>query len=109
VDDLRLEFASHVLAWPDVTTKYMFGSITYLVKGRLFAFLDDDNIVITQLDEDSRQALASEYEAYPFQSKGKPVGNWMQVSVNDQPELYEIMKFVRSSYQAACLKSKQGK
>lgn len=107
MDDLRLEFESQVLEWPRITTKYMFGSITYLAGGKLFAFLDDEYVVITQLDGDARQILESEHEAYPFESKDKPVGGWVKVAISDSAELADIVPFIQKSYEVALKKSQE--
>ena len=82
MEDFRQELEAHVLQWPDVTSKYMFGCLAYMVRGKMFAFINEDDLVINNLDSTSRQALAETHEAFPFESKGKPVGSWMQVSVN---------------------------
>lgn len=103
--DLRLAFESEVLSWPHVTTRFMFGCLVYMAKGKLFAFLVDDSIVITRLDEASREALSAEYEAFAFESKGKTIGGWMQVVVADESELAEIIDYVRKSYEATLAKA----
>ncbi|TET21566.1 MAG: hypothetical protein E3J71_09400 [Candidatus Stahlbacteria bacterium] len=103
--DLRLAFESEVLSWPHVTTRFMFGCLAYMLKGKLFAFFVDDSVVITQLDNESRESLAAEHEAFAFESKGKTIGGWMQVVVADCSELEEIMDYVRKSYAAALAKA----
>lgn len=104
MEDVRLEFEARVITWPDVTTKFMFGSLAYMAKGKLFAFLVDDGVVITQLDEASRETLAAEHEAFQFESRGKPVGGWMQVVINDESELDDLMDYVRKSYDTVLAK-----
>ena len=105
MEGVRLEFEARVITWPDVTTKFMFGCLAYMAKGKLFAFLVDDGVVITQLDEASRETLAAEHEAFQFESRGKPVGGWMQVVVADCSELEEILPYVRKSYEVALAKA----
>jgi len=105
--ELRSEFEAQVLEWPDVTSKYMFGCLAYLARGKMFVFINEEDLVINNLDSTSRQAIAETHEAFPFESKGKPVGGWMQVSVNDEAELSEIIDFVRTSYEAALRKSRE--
>jgi hypothetical protein len=104
-DDLRLEFESIVMDWVHVTRKYMFGSHAYLVRGRLFAFLVEDGVIITSLSASSRERLTELLEAFPFESKGKPVGGWMRAIVNDDSDLETIMPYVRESYEASLAKA----
>ncbi len=104
MDNLRLEFESRVLSWPHVTTRFMFGCLAYLARGKLFAFLVDESVVITRLDEDSRQRLAAGHEAFAFRSKGKSIGGWIQVAVADESDLNGLTPYLRRSYEKTLVK-----
>jgi len=103
---IRPGLEENVLSWSHVTTRFMFGCLAYLARGKLFAFLVDESVVITRLDEDSRQRLAAGHEAFAFRSKGKSIGDWIQVVVTDEAELDDLMDYVRKSYEAALKKTK---
>jgi hypothetical protein len=105
MEDLRLEFEAYVRQWPDVVSKFMFGCLAYLARGKLFSFIFEDNLVITNLDAESREELTDSHEAFPFEFKGKPLGGWMQVVVADESELDDLMPYVRKSYEAALAKA----
>ena len=98
---LREAFEKHVLYWPKVTTRRMFGCPAYLVDGRLFAFLVTGGVVITQLRLKDRQLLAEENTTEPFKAGERTIERWTQVAVDDPKALGRIMGFVRTSYQTA--------
>jgi len=101
---IRTILENQLFSWPYVTSKYMFGCFVYLVKGKLFAFINDDDLVITNLDETSREAITESLEAFPFESKGKFIGGWIEVVVSDESELTSVIEYVRKSYEAALAK-----
>lgn len=101
---IRSGLEEYVLSWPRVTTRFMFGCLAYMAKGKLFAFVQNESLVLTNIDEASREAIASCHEAFPFESKGKTVGGWLEVVISDESELADIMPYVRKSYEAALAK-----
>lgn len=105
--DIRLALESEVLSWPHVTTRFMFGCLAYLARGKLFAFIQDESVVLTNIDEASRVAVTGSFEAFAFESKGKPVGGWLEVVISDEAELEDLMPYVRQSYEAALKKSRE--
>lgn len=96
-----MEFETWVLSWPHVTTRFMFGCPAYLAKGKLFAILITDGIVITRLDEMTREKFASEREAVPFQAGSKLIKTWSHVPISGEEDLHELVCYVKQSYQAA--------
>ena len=102
---IRGALEEYVLSWPLVTIRFMFGCLAYMAKGKLFAFISDEGLVITNLDAESREALTESHEAFPFLFKDKPLGGWMQVIVAEETEIEGIMSYVRQSYEAALAKA----
>ena len=102
--DFRSIFEYEVLSWPHVTSKFMFGCLAYMVKGKLFAFIQQESVVLTNIDDESRETLAACHEAFPFESKGKTIGCWFEVVISDESELSDIISYVRKSYENALAK-----
>jgi TfoX/Sxy family transcriptional regulator of competence genes len=103
--DVRLALESEVLSWPHITTRFMFGCLAYLARGKLFAFIQDESVVLTSIGEVSRAAVTESFEAFAFESKGKPVGSWIEVVISDEAELGELMPYVRESYENSLAKA----
>lgn len=102
--DFMSVFGEEVLSWPQVTSKFMFGCLAYLAKGKLFAFVQNESIVLTCIDDEAREELTAGHEAFAFESSGKTVGGWLQVVISDESELTDILPYVRKSYEAAFAK-----
>lgn len=98
---LREAFEKHVLYWPQVTTRRMFGCPAYLADGRLFAFLVTGGVVITQLRLKDKQMLAEENQTEPFKAGERVIERWTTVFVPEPKALGRVMAFVRTSYQTA--------
>lgn len=77
--DLRTGFEDRVLGWPQVTKNKQFGCPCYEAKGKLFAFLVTDGVVLTQLLEGDREALRAKHRAAAFGSEGRKIQKWVQV------------------------------
>lgn len=99
--ELRELFELEVLHWPQVTTRRMFGCPSYQVEGRLFAFLVDEGIVLTQLRQAEREALGEHQLTAEFQTGDRPIQHWIQVTVVNKRDLGYVMPFVRKSYEIA--------
>ena len=99
--EIRAAFEGHVLSWPEVTTKKMFGCPCYQANKKLFAFLVIGGVVITKLSEPDRQSLSNDFQTVPFQAGKKTVKNWPRVSIQDKAELNTIISYVEKSYDTA--------
>jgi hypothetical protein len=99
--ELRETFERHILTWPQVTTRTMFGCPAYLADRRLFAFLVTEGIVITQLHTPDREALGKIYTTEPFQVRERTIERWITVFI-PEPEAYaRVMPYVKKSHQIA--------
>jgi hypothetical protein len=97
--EIRKAFEEEVLRWPEVTTRPMFGCPSYQAAGRLFAFLVDEGIVITQLLKAERDALARRHELGEFKAGERVIGGWARVTVGNPRELAQVLSYVRASYE----------
>ena len=98
---IRLAFEKRLLKWPKVNIKKMFGCPCYQVNKKLFAFLVDQGVVITQLEQLEREALSSKFVAAPFKAGRKVVQNWLRIPIKDKQDLSRILRFVKKSYENA--------
>lgn len=99
--DLRRVFEKEVLSWPEVSTKRMFGCPCYQADKKPFAFLVTDGLVITQLSDHDREALAGKHETGPFRAGKRTIKAWPRISVRSNTELAELVPYVRKSYENA--------
>jgi len=83
----------------------MFGCPCYQAKGKLFAFLVTNGVVITQLQQVDRDELASQHQTTFFQAGKKIVKNWIRLSIKNKKDLDSVMPFVKKSYEEALLKT----
>jgi len=99
--EIRLTFEEEILAWPEVTTRKMFGCPCYKADNKLFAFLVTGGVVLTKLSEPDRETLSNSFDTEPFQAGKKTIKNWPRVTVQDKSELPKIITFVEKSYKTA--------
>jgi len=99
--DLRKAFEGRVLRWAEVSTKKMFGCPCYQARGKLFAFLVTNGIVITQLAGTDREALSKRYPTSAFRAGKKTVPRWVRLSLKKSRDMDGLIPFVRKSYEAA--------
>ncbi|WP_267640650.1 hypothetical protein [Haloarchaeobius amylolyticus] len=89
---------SVVGSWDGVESGRMFGLPSFTVEDRLFALVDADRLVITNLTEAGREELASRAPVEPFVTDGLTVARWAVVSLAD---LDVAEPYLRRSYEAA--------
>ena len=99
--DFRKGFESRIDGWPEVSQKKMFGVLSYLAGGKMFAFLVTDGLVITNLNQEEREAIAERYESESFQAGSRKVGSWLKVSLASQADIQDLLPAVKVSYHAA--------
>ena len=99
--DFRRSFESRIDGWPDVSQKKMFGVLNYLAGGKMFAFLVTDGLVITNLSQQEREAIADRYESESFQAGNRRVGSWLKVTLASLADILDLLPAVKVSYHAA--------
>jgi TfoX/Sxy family transcriptional regulator of competence genes len=98
---LREQFEDIVLQWPDVTKKKMFGSPTYSARGRIFAMLVNGGIILSQLDDEKKEALLSGPDAEYFVAHGRVIKKWVLIRIQNSADIEQFISFIEASYAAA--------
>ena len=98
---LRTAFEAHVMSWPLVSTRKMFGCPSYKAGDKLFAFLVSNAVVLTRLDAAARAELSGVFGARPFSAGNRTMVGWSEIPIAETTILAEVMPYVRVSYQAA--------
>jgi hypothetical protein len=96
--ELRRKLEEKVLNWPDVTAKKMFGSPSYFVKGKLFAFVITEGVVITNLRKEEREKIPTSHQTSPFTAYGKTMKKWVKLET-DADNLESIIPYIAKSYE----------
>ncbi|HNT78591.1 MAG TPA: TfoX/Sxy family protein [Anaerolineae bacterium] len=98
---LREALEAQVLHWPEVSARRMFGCPAYTADGRLFVFVVNEGLVLTQLRLHDRQILAEEFAVEPFKAGERVLNHWLKVAVTDLEKLPRLRRFVQRSYEEA--------
>lgn len=75
---------SHLLSWPGVSVRRMFGADCFLTNGRMFAFAYERGLVLKVPQEHYHEALALP-AVIPFTMRGIPFGKWARFPDDDFP------------------------
>lgn len=96
----------HVLQWPGVAKRKIFGHDGYYVEGRLFAFVGDRGIVLKPPTEEHAavRALDGAEGWSPDPGADRSKANWIEVPCRDEdavdtliPHLAHAMTFIRTA------------
>lgn len=87
-------------SWPNVSSKTMFGRLSFLTHDTLFAFIDEQTLVLTEVGPETRLALTRDHGAHPFRAGARVVYNWLAVPV-DLDDLEPLVDPLSESYEAA--------
>ena len=88
---------NHLLAWGDVTSRWMFGGVAYSVRGKMFAVFMDGFLGAKLPDEIRAQALAQGV-ASPFRPTGRPFGQWVQFPLTSEGGVSAIISWIEAAY-----------
>lgn len=99
--ELRETFEKIVLQWPDVESKMLFGSPSYVTRETSFAMLVTGGFILTQLDEARKTALLADFGAEYYVGHGRVMKNWVLVRIRDPGEIARFVPFIEASYAAA--------
>lgn len=90
-----------IRAMPEVTTKRMFGAEAFFTRGRMFAFLFDDSIVL-KLPESERQTVLDTRAARPFLTGERaPFGRWVEATVHGSVTASSAIRLAASAHALA--------
>lgn len=97
-DQERQRIAAAALSLPDVTAQRMFGADTYLVQGKMFAFLTDDRLVV-KLTPDHGAELLRRGVATRFTHLGNRFGDWIAVLTDAPEDIGRATDLLNSAYE----------
>ena len=95
------EILARMMGWRNVEPRRMFGCDAYLVGGRLFAFFQDEGVVV-KVPSPRREQLLTDARAVPFTPRsGVPFGNWLHLGLADPTDAAFALPAVEESYRQA--------
>ncbi len=83
------------MSWPDVSLRRMFGSDCFLARGRMFAFVMEEGVVL-KLPEERYQEALSLPGVEPFTMRGVPFGKWARFPAG---EAGSPLPWLRAAYE----------
>jgi hypothetical protein len=89
-----------VLGWPDVTAEKLFGCPSYRAAGKLFAFVSDEGLVLTNLTEPERAKADAELGPEPAVELAGRSAKWRFVAVGEE-DAAQVAPFLRMAYERA--------
>ncbi len=87
------DLLAEAMSWPEVSPRRMFGADCSLARGRMFAFVWQDGLVLKLPEERYREALALP-GVQPFTMRGVPFGRWAQFPEADA----SLLPWLRAAY-----------
>jgi TfoX/Sxy family transcriptional regulator of competence genes len=95
--EIQSELDGHLLPWPDVSARKMFGALVYMVDGKMFAMLSEGTVAMKLPDQVRARALTLAGVS-PFRPMGRSFGRWVQFLVlleDDVPVLTPWLESAR--------------
>ena len=107
--EIQSELDGHLLPWPDVSARKMFGALVYMVDGKMFAIVHDQWLAI-KVPQDHMAQLLEEPGARPFSSRqGIRFGDWVQLPLPEPAQAAGYLGWLDRSYQRARAARPSGK
>lgn len=98
-EELREKVEADMLAREEVSTRSMFGTVSYLVRGRMFAFWVGDGLV-AKVPDRTRQELLDRKAGVVFQGpQGRGFGEWLHLPLGKDEDLEACSAAARESYE----------
>jgi hypothetical protein len=90
-----------MMGWANVEPRRMFGCDAYLVGGRLFAFFQDDGVVV-KVPSLRREELLVDARVAPFTPRsGARFGEWIELRLSSPGDAAFALAAVEESYREA--------
>ena len=87
-----------MMVWANVEPRRMFGCDAYLVGGRLFAFFQDEGVVV-KVPSPWREELLADARVAPFTVRqGARFGDWLHVRLSGPADAAFALPAVEESY-----------
>ncbi len=98
---LRKQVEADILARSEVKPQDMMGTISYFVRGRMFAFWVADGLV-AKLPDKVRQAFLDQQQATLFQGpQGRSTDDWTRFSLEKKDDLEPALAAAKAAYEHA--------
>jgi hypothetical protein len=95
------EIVARMMGWANVEPRRMFGTDCYLVGGRLFAFFQDEGVVV-KVPSARREELLADARVAPFtMSQGARFGDWIHLRLFGPTDAAFALAAVEESYRQA--------
>jgi len=95
------EIVARMMGWANVEPRRMFGCDAYLVGGRLFAFFQDDGVVV-KVPSPQREELLADARVSPFTVRqGARFGDWLHLRLSGPADAAFALPAVEESYRQA--------
>ena len=95
------EIVARMMTWADVEPRRMFGCDAYLVGGRLFAFFQDEGVVV-KVPSSRRDELLADARVAPFTPRsGARFGDWLHLRLTGPAGAAFALPAVEASYRQA--------
>jgi predicted DNA-binding protein (MmcQ/YjbR family) len=92
------EIEGRMMGWAGVEPRRMFGCDAYLVGGRLFAFFQDDGVVV-KVPSPRREELLEDARVAPFTPRsGARFGDWIHIRLSAPADAAFAFGAVEESY-----------
>jgi len=95
------EIVARMMGWGNVEPRRMFGCDAYLVGGRLFAFFQDEGVVV-KVPSQRREELLADARVSPFTPRsGASFGDWLHMRLSGPADAAFALPAVEESYHQA--------
>jgi hypothetical protein len=95
------EIVARMMGWANVEPRRMFGTDCYLVGGRLFAFFQDEGVVV-KVPSPRREELLADARVAPFTPRsGARFGDWIHLRLSGPADVAFALPAVGESYRRA--------
>jgi len=95
------EIVARMMGWANVEPRRMFGCDAYLVGGRLFAFFQDEGVVV-KVPSPRREELLADVRVEPFTPRsGARFGDWLHLRLSGPADAAFALPAVEESYRQA--------
>jgi len=95
------EILARMMSWANVEPRRMFGCDAYLVGGRLFAFFQDEGVVL-KVPPPRREELLADARVAPFTVRqGARFGDWLHLRLSSPADAAFALPAVEESYRQA--------
>jgi len=95
------EIVARMMGWANVEPRRMFGCDAYLVGGRLFAFFQDEGVVV-KVPSPRREELLADARVAPFTIRqGARFGDWLHLRLSGPADAAFALPAVEESYRQA--------